>query len=46
MRFAGITEISGIVRLVATRTGQHAESKLWFGGFSMAVPVRGMLGSG
>jgi len=36
--------MSGIVRLVATRAGQPAESKWLFGGFGMAVPVFGMPG--
>jgi len=44
MQFAEISEISGIVRLIAPRAEQHAESKCWFGGFGMAVSVHVMPG--
>ena len=46
MRFAEISEISCIVRLIAQRAEQHAESKCWCGGFGMVVSDRGMPCSG
>jgi len=46
MRFAGISQMSGLARYVATRAGQHAESKWWLCGLGVAVSVRVMPGSG